>query len=86
MLWPFFRAMRASRRCAGAAEKLHVDPSNRAGYRHTGALKSQLISRRSHMTKLFPFARVVTPGFWGLWPCLFACTRKHPHSRRVGSR
>src|SRR5262245_17398054 len=36
--------------------------SKRPEYRHTGRL---LISRRSHMTKLFPFARVVTAGFVG---------------------
>src|SRR5262245_31199484 len=59
---------------ATTSEKYRLDPSICPEYRHTGRLR---VSRRSHMTKLFPFARVVTPGLVGtvtLCVCLHAQT------------
>jgi cytochrome c5 len=63
--------------------EIHIDTSNRIGYRHNGALR-KLISRRSHMTKLFPFARVVTRGSVGAAVTLCVCLQVQTSAQQAG--
>src|SRR2546428_13420895 len=64
--------------------------SNRAGYRHTEHWNRKLISRRRHMTKLFPFARVLTLGSVGVAVTLCVClqlqTSAQPAERQQEAR
>src|SRR2546425_7072943 len=58
--------------------------SNRAGYRHTEHWDRKLISRRSHMTKLFPFARVLTLGSVGVAVTLCVCLQVQTSAQPAG--